>query len=119
MSSPILRRDRSADHPRNPRRRARSGSAGAHAGPALPRHCRDDREGAGRQLRAERLFALEQALALYDMYQQNAYACDARIEAVLKELGARRGREAGPLPSPRQNRSLRDRQSNVTKMSGS
>jgi len=55
--------------------------------------------------RAEHLFALEQALALYDTYQQKAYACDARIEAVLKELSARRGREAGPLPSPRQNRS--------------
>ena len=55
--------------------------------------------------RAEHLFALEQALALYDTYQQKASACDARIEAVLKELSARRGRKAGPLPSPRQNRS--------------
>ncbi len=55
--------------------------------------------------RAEHLFALEQALALYDTYQQKASACDARIEAVLKELSARRGREAGPLPLPRQNRS--------------
>src|SRR6201989_1316459 len=36
--------------------------------------------------RAEHLFALEQALALYDTYQQKAFACDARIEAVLKEL---------------------------------
>jgi transposase len=55
--------------------------------------------------RAEHLFALEQALALYDTYQQKASACDARIEAVLKELSIRRGRKAGPLPSPRQNRS--------------
>src|SRR5450830_1615673 len=55
--------------------------------------------------RAEHLFALEQALALYDTYQQKASACDARIEAVLKELSARRGHEVGPLPSPRQNRS--------------
>ena len=55
--------------------------------------------------RAEHLFALEQALALYDMYQQKASACDIRIEAVLRELSIRRGREAGPLPSPRRYRS--------------
>jgi transposase len=55
--------------------------------------------------RAEHLFAIEQALALYDTNQQKASACDARIEAVLKELSAPRGRKAGPLPSPRQNRS--------------
>src|SRR6201982_1254481 len=51
--------------------------------------------------RAEHLFALEQALALYDTYQQKASACDTRIEAVLKELSFRRGREVGPLPSAR------------------
>src|SRR5215467_2130553 len=55
--------------------------------------------------RAEHLFALEQALALYDTYQQKAFACDARIEAVLKELSVRRGREEGQLPAARQNRS--------------
>ena len=55
--------------------------------------------------RAEHLFALEQALALYDTYQQKASACDTRIEAVLKELSIRRGRQAGPLPSPRWYRS--------------
>src|SRR5215831_6703158 len=53
--------------------------------------------------RAEHLFALEQALALYDAYQQKASACDARIEAVLRQLSFRRGREVGPLPSPRRN----------------
>jgi len=52
--------------------------------------------------RAEHLFALEQALALYDTYQEKASACDSRIEAVLKELSICRGREAGPSPSPRQ-----------------
>jgi transposase len=62
--------------------------------------------------RAEHLFALEQALSLYDTYQEKASACDTyqekasacdtRIEAVLKELSIRRGREAGPLPSARQ-----------------
>src|ERR1700745_2993885 len=51
--------------------------------------------------RAEHLFALEQALALYDAYQEKASACDARIEAVLKQLSFRRGREGGPLPSAR------------------
>jgi transposase len=51
--------------------------------------------------RAEHLFALEQALALYKAYQEKASACDARIEVVLKELSISRGRDAGPLPSPR------------------
>ena len=36
--------------------------------------------------RAEHLFALEQALALYTAYREKASACDVRIEAVLKEL---------------------------------
>jgi transposase len=51
--------------------------------------------------RAEHLFALEQALALYDAYQEKASACDARIEVVLKQLSFRRGRTVGPLPAPR------------------
>ncbi len=55
--------------------------------------------------RIEHLFILEQALALYDTYQQKAFACDARIEAVLKELSVRCGREGGQLPPARQNRS--------------
>jgi transposase len=55
--------------------------------------------------RAEHLFALEQALALYDTYQQMAFACDARIEAVLEQLSVCRGREGGQLPAARQNRS--------------
>jgi transposase len=46
--------------------------------------------------RAEHLFALEQALALYDAYQEKALACDARIEAVLKQLSFRRSREVNP-----------------------
>jgi transposase len=54
--------------------------------------------------RPEHLFALEQAFALYGAYQEKASACDTRIEAVLKELSICRGREAGPLPSPRQRR---------------
>jgi transposase len=48
--------------------------------------------------RAEHLFALEQALALYDAYHEKVSACDVRIEAVLKELSVRRGRQPGSLP---------------------
>ena len=51
--------------------------------------------------RAEHLFALEQALALYDVYQEKASCCDKRIEAVLSALGAGRDHDAGLLPTPR------------------
>jgi transposase len=49
--------------------------------------------------RAEHVFALEQALTLYDAYHEKVSACDVRIEAVLKELSVRRGRQSGSLPS--------------------
>jgi transposase len=55
--------------------------------------------------RAEHLFALEQALSLYDAYHEKASACDVRIEAVLKELSIDRGRRSGSLPSSPVNRS--------------
>jgi transposase len=51
--------------------------------------------------RSEHLFALEQALALYDAYHEKASACDVRIEAVLKELSIHRGRGQGAVPPPR------------------
>jgi transposase len=51
--------------------------------------------------RAEHLFALEQALALFDAYHEKVSACDVRIEAVLKELSTGRGRGSGLLPSSR------------------
>jgi transposase len=51
--------------------------------------------------RAEHLFALEQALALYDAYREKVLACDVRIEAVLKELSIGRGHESASLPSLR------------------
>jgi transposase len=51
--------------------------------------------------RAEHLFALEQALALFDAYHEKVSACDVRIEAVLKELSICRGRGSGSLPSSR------------------
>ena len=50
--------------------------------------------------RAEHLFALEQALALYDTYQHKVAACDQRIEAVLKALSTHEP-DPGPLPAPR------------------
>jgi transposase len=51
--------------------------------------------------RAEHLFTLEQALALYEAYREKASACDARIEAVLKELSIGRGYSSASLPSSR------------------
>jgi transposase len=51
--------------------------------------------------RAEHLFALEQALALYEAYHEKVSACDVRIEAVLKELSIDRGRRSASLPSSR------------------
>src|SRR5207344_1103910 len=55
--------------------------------------------------RAEHLFALEQALALYDSYHEKVSVCDARIEAVLKELSFSRGRRSDALLSPSRPRS--------------
>ena len=51
--------------------------------------------------RAEHLFALDQALALFDAYHEKVSACDVRIEAVLKELSISRSRGSGSLPSSR------------------
>jgi hypothetical protein len=58
--------------------------------------------------RAEHLFALEQALALYDAYHEKASACDVRIEAVLKELSIRHGRDHGSAPPASRRRSRTD-----------
>jgi transposase len=60
--------------------------------------------------RAEHLFVLEQAVALYDVYQHKVAACDVRIEAVLKQLGSVRAhegdgrRDASGPPPKRQSR---------------
>lgn len=51
--------------------------------------------------RTEHLFALEQALALYDVYHEKVSACDVRIEAVMKELSVGRGHRADALPASR------------------
>jgi transposase len=51
--------------------------------------------------RLEHLFALEQALALYDAYHEKVSACDARIEAVMKDLSIGRGHDTGALTPSR------------------
>ncbi len=54
--------------------------------------------------REEHVFALTQALELYDVYQAKAAACDARIEAVLERLKATATPPAEPLPAARDRR---------------
>ena len=49
----------------------------------------------------EHVFALTQALALYDFYQKCVGECDARIEQVLATLNAERQMPEAPLPKPR------------------
>ena len=51
--------------------------------------------------REEHVFALSQALDLYDAYQAKLADCDARIEQVLGRLQAASGRSAGRLPPAR------------------
>ena len=60
--------------------------------PALPGPRRDHREALIGNYREEHVFALAQALELYDTYQAKVAACDKRIEAVLKAPQALRGR---------------------------
>src|SRR4029450_12305278 len=51
--------------------------------------------------RAEHLFALEQALALYDTCQEKVVACDKKIEATLKRIEAQSAKPVGELPPAR------------------
>ena len=51
--------------------------------------------------REEHVFALTQALELYDIYQAKVADCDERIEAVLERLKAASGKPAGKLPPAR------------------
>ena len=51
--------------------------------------------------REEHIFALTQALELYDIYQQKVAACDARIKAVLDRLRATAAPPVGTLPPAR------------------
>src|SRR3954471_8068353 len=69
------------------------------------RRCRADVETIQRALtgtwRAEHLFALEQALALYDTCQEKVVACDRKIEATLKRIEAQSAKPTGELPPAR------------------
>ena len=49
----------------------------------------------------EHVFALGQALALYDFYQSRVDECDARIQAVLATLTAEKASPSAPLPEAR------------------
>ena len=71
---------------RDPRCRASAGEIGA----ALSGNWRE-----------EHVFALRQAMELYDAYQAKIAECDAQIEAVLGRLREAAARPAGPLPPAR------------------
>jgi transposase len=49
----------------------------------------------------EHIFALTQALALYDFYQTRVDECDAQIQAVLATLTAEKAAPSDPLPKAR------------------
>jgi len=49
----------------------------------------------------EHVFALQQALTLYDFYQARIDECDAAIESVLVTLSTERESPPSPLPKPR------------------
>jgi transposase len=69
------------------------------------RHCRASVEIISQALtgndREEHVFALTQAVELYDAYQAKVIACDARIEAILKRLREAADMPASPLPVAR------------------
>jgi transposase len=54
--------------------------------------------------REEHIFALTQALELYDVYQAKVAICDARIEVVLKRLRKASSTPVGKLPPARRNK---------------
>ena len=58
--------------------------------------------GAGWNYREEHVFALTQALELYDAYQTKVAACDKRIEAILQRLKKNATPPATKLPPVRQ-----------------
>jgi transposase len=68
-------------------------------------HCHATRETIGAALRGndreEHIFALTQALELYDVYQTKVADCDVRIRAVLDRLKALIAKPAGKLPPAR------------------
>ena len=69
------------------------------------RHCKASVETIEQALignyREEHVFALTQALELYDVYQEKVATCDQRIEDILKQLKASRSPPNKPLPPAR------------------
>ena len=65
----------------------------AYIAPAMPRVGGDRVSGVIGNYREEHVFALTQALELYDVYQTKVMACDKQIEAILTRL-----RQAAPRP---------------------
>jgi transposase len=59
------------------------------------------REALSGNYRPEHVFALRQALELYDVHQAKVAECDVEIEAVLRGLNAQRVTPEAPLPSVR------------------
>ncbi|MCK9821633.1 IS110 family transposase [Komagataeibacter oboediens] len=51
--------------------------------------------------RDEHVFALTQALELYDIYQERIVACDRRMEGLLLRLSHKSAKPAADLPKPR------------------
>lgn len=51
--------------------------------------------------REEHIFALRQAVELYDVYQQKIEACDQQIEQYLTQLDSKIDLESNPLPASR------------------
>lgn len=49
----------------------------------------------------EHIFALKQALVMYDAYQVQIKECDIEIEAVLKKLSSGKARPVQPMPKPK------------------
>lgn len=72
--------------------------------------------------RDEHLFVLQQELALYESYQQQIAACDARIEAYLAQLPSPLTAEAQPQPQkvrkPVQNQPSFDLKTHLHRISG-
>jgi transposase len=90
------------------------------------RRCKNPAEVIAKSLegnwRAEHLFALRQAVTLYDTYTEQLAACDGEIEAHLQTLPDRSGGQQPPAPArkPTTNRSLPafDARSELYRMAG-
>ncbi|WP_206196700.1 transposase [Zooshikella ganghwensis] len=50
---------------------------------------------------SEHIFALRQALIMYDAYQQQVHECDVEIEGVLRRLSINKKKPDAPIPKPK------------------